>query len=135
VKRRPKLRLVGLGGDPTDVFDDMDKLRAGLTAPLRQTRATETFARIPYDRALELYRLRIDGPAWAALIELDRMVFTQRGKNPVSFWSSRLRAAGLVTRTRTRALRQLEAAGVIKIEQRGKGLSPLVTHFWYPRQD
>jgi hypothetical protein len=133
MRKRAKLRLVG--HDPTEVFDDLDKLRADLAAPLRRERIAETFARVPHDRALDLYRHKIGEPAWALLIELDRLVLKQRGKNPVRFWSPRLRAAGLITRTRTRALHQLEAAGVIKIEWRGKGLSPWVTHLWYPLQD
>jgi hypothetical protein len=132
-KRRPNLRLVG--HDPADVFDDLDKLRADLGAPLRRERLPETFARIPHDRALDLYRHKISGAAWLVLIEIDWLIFKQRGKNPVRFWSPRLRAAGLVTRTRMRALRQLEAAGVIKIERKGKGLSPWVTHLWYRCQD
>ena len=133
MRKRAKLRLVG--HDPTDVFDDLDKLRADLAAPLRRERITETFARIPHDRAIELYRHKIGEPAWAVLIELDRLVLKQRGKNPVRFWSPKLRTAGLTARTRARALRRLEAAGVIKIERRGKGLSPWVTHLWYHRQD
>ena len=69
-----------------------------------------------------------------ALIELDRMIIAARGKNPVLFWSPRLRAAGLTKTTRTRALRQLEAVGVVEIMWRERGLSPLVRHRWYPRQ-
>jgi hypothetical protein len=107
----------------------------GQTLMRRRPRETEMFARIPHDRGLELYRHRIGGPAWAALIELDRMILAQRGKNPVLFWSPRLRAAGLVRGVRTRALRQLAAAGVVEVEWRKKGLSPLVRHLWYPRQD
>ena len=152
MKKRPRLRLVGNDGDGTAIFDDMEKLRAdlgkaaattttpegslGQTRTQRRQRETETFARIPHDRGLELYRRhRMSGPAWAALIELDRMVFTQRGKNPVRFWSPRLRAAGLVRGVRTRALRQLAAAGVIEVEWGKRGLSPLVRHLWYPRRD
>jgi hypothetical protein len=132
-RRRPKLHLVG--HDPADIFDDLEKLRADLGAPLRRDRSVETFARIPHDRALALYRYKLSGAAWLVLIELDRLILKQRGKNPVRFWSPRLRAVGLVTRTRMRALCQLEAAGVIKIEQKGNGLSPWVTHLWYPCQD
>ena len=146
MKKRPRLRLVGSDGDGTAIFDDMERLRAELgtaaaattTAPKgslgqtltqRRQRETETFARIPHDRGLELYRRhRISGPAWAALIELDRMVLSQHGKNPVLFWSPRLHAAGLVRGVRARALRQLAAAGVVEVEWRRKGLSPLVRH-------
>jgi hypothetical protein len=153
MKKRPRLRLVGNDRDGTAVFDDMEKLRAdletaaaattttpegsvGQTLTQRRHRETETFARVPHDRGLELYRRhRISGPAWAVLIELDRMVLTQRGKNPVCFWSPRLRAAGLVRGVRTRALRQLAAAGVVEVEWGTRGLSPLVRHLWYPPHD
>jgi hypothetical protein len=130
MKRRPRLHLVGQ--DPGDVFNDLGKLRTDLAAPLRRQRIVETFARIPHDKALELYRHKIDRAAWVVLIELDRLVLKARGKNPVRFWSPRLRAVGVTGRTRMRALRQLEVAGVIRVEQRGKGLSPWVAHLRYP---
>jgi DNA-binding MarR family transcriptional regulator len=129
-RRRPKLYVVGQ--DPGDVFNDLGKLRTDLAAPLRRQRTNETFARIPHDRGLELYRHRLSGTAWAVLIELDRLILKASGRNPVRFWSPRLREIGITQHTRTRALRQLEAAGVIKVEQRGKGLSPWVLHLWYP---
>jgi hypothetical protein len=100
-----------------------------------RVRETETFARILHDRALELYNHRIGGAAWITLIELDRMILAQRGKNPVLFWSPRLRGAGLVAHGRAKALGQLEAAGAVKVESRGRGLSPWVTHLWHPLRD
>jgi hypothetical protein len=73
MKKRPRLRLVGNDTDGTAIFDDMEKLRADLgtaaaatttmpegsvdqTLTQRRQRETETFARIPHDRGLELYR-------------------------------------------------------------------------------
>jgi hypothetical protein len=134
--KKRRLRLVS-ADDPSKVFDNLDALRLAAAAPLRhpRARATETFARIPHDRGLVLCRYGISIHAWAVLIELDRLILKAGGKNPVRFWSSRLRALGLVHQTRARALRQLEAAGVIKVCQRGKGLSPWVTHLWYERRD
>jgi hypothetical protein len=97
----------------------------------RRVRETETFARVLHDRALELYR-HIGGAPWVILIELDRMILAQRGQNPVLFRSPRLRDLGLTAHTRSKALRQLEAASVVKIESRGRGSSPRVTHLWHP---
>jgi hypothetical protein len=152
VNKRARLRLVGKGeGDSggAGVFDDLDKLRVDLAsaeamrppssnvgqAPSHRRREVETFARIPHNRALELYRHRLTGAAWAVLIELDRMILAGRGKNPVLFWSPRLRAAGLTQHVRTQALRRLEAAGVVKVEGRRRGLAPVVRHLWFPEQD
>jgi hypothetical protein len=104
------------------------------TAKSRRARETEIFARIPYERGLGLYG-RIDNPAWVVLIELDHMVLAQRGKNPVLFWSKRLHAMGLTGHVRIRAMQQLEEAGVIKIERRGKGHAHLVTYVWLPLKD
>jgi hypothetical protein len=106
-----------------------------MATPARRPRIAETFARIPHDRGLELCRLQLSWAAWAVLIELDRLILKARGQNPIRLWSSRLRALGVIGRTRMRALRQLHAARVIQLEQRGKGLSPRVTHLWYPVQD
>jgi hypothetical protein len=125
--------------DPADIFDDLDALRRAQAVPSeaifqgqRRQRLAETFARIPHDKGLTLCRLKMNWPAWAVLIELDRLVLKAGGKNPVRFWSSRLRTVGITKQTRARALRRLAAAGVVRVEQRGKGLSPWVTHLWYP---
>jgi hypothetical protein len=81
--RRPKLRLVGTAS-PTDVFDDLTVLRQEQQVPgsRRRPRLTETFARIPHDRALALYR-QIGGTVWVLLFELDRLILKARGRNPV----------------------------------------------------
>ena len=135
MKRRSRLRLVGQ--DPGDIFDDVSKLRSDLAEPppVRRPRASDTFARIPHDKALLLYRHRLGPAAWTVLTELDRLILKRRGQNPVLLISARLRAAGVNSQTRARALRQLSAAGVVRIERRGQGLAPLVTHLWYPVQD
>ena len=134
MKRKTKLHLVGQ--DPADIFNDLEKLKADSTAPAsRRARATETFARIPHDKALVLYKHRPSPAAWAVLIELDRLILKRRGQNPVRFASARLRAIGLKDQTRTRALRQLASAGVVRIAHRGPGLAPWVTHLWYPLRE
>jgi hypothetical protein len=98
-------------------------------------RESETFARVLHDRAIELYPHRVGGAAWQVLIELDRLILTQHGQNPVRLWSPRLYAIGLTKHTRTRALRQLENAGAVKIEHYDDGKGPLVLHLWYERCD
>ena len=133
-KRRAKLYLVGQ--DPAEIFDDLDKLKSDLTSPPeRRARTTETFARIPHDKALALHKHRLSSAAWVVLIELDRLILKRRGQNPVRFASTRLRGIGLKDHTRTRALRQLAAAGVVRVTNRGPGLAPWVTHLWYPAHD
>jgi hypothetical protein len=133
MKRR--LRLV-TSNDPTAVFDDLDALRARSVGPTKRNRSAETFARIPHDLALELYRKRhIFSAAAIVLIELDRIILKHRGQNPVKFVSARLRQIGMAKSTRKLALQQLAAAGVIKLESRGRGLAPLVTHSWFPLRD
>jgi hypothetical protein len=132
MKQRPKLHLVGQ--DPADVFQDLDQLRTDLASPSQgRKRLAETFARIPHDKALELYRRKLSGHAWLVLIELDRIILKSGGRNPVLFWSPRLRAIGLHYQARARALWHLERAGVIVIKRRGSGRSPWVFHTWYPK--
>jgi hypothetical protein len=134
--RRARLRLVG-ASDPTNVFDDLPGLRQEQAAPgglQRRRRLTETFARIPHDRALKLYR-QIGGSEWVLLFELDRLILKGRGRNPVKLPGPRLKAAGFTRHSRQWALQKLETAGVIRVERRGKGQSPWVTHLWFPRQD
>jgi hypothetical protein len=97
----------------------------------RRARTSATFARIPHDQALELYRRGISSAAWAVLIELDRIILKSGGRNPVLLWSSRLRAVGITHSRRRHALRQLEVAGVISVTRRRSGLGLLVTHHWF----
>ena len=135
--QRRRLRLVS-SKDPAAIFDDLDQLRQEQrdesSVRHKRQRSVETFARIPHDRALELYRHKITGASWIVLVELDRLILKRRGQNPVCLISSRLTAAGVSYHTRRRALRQLEAAGAIELRYRGKGLAPWVTHLWYPLQ-
>jgi hypothetical protein len=130
---KPKLRIIDSEVDPLFAdYGPVEEPSQSRGRPRRRERAAETFARIPHDRAFELYR-HIGGAAWVILIELDHLILAQHGKNPVLFWSPRLRNV-FASSTRSKALRQLEAAGVVRIEERGRGLSPWVTHLWYPRQ-
>jgi hypothetical protein len=133
-KRRTKLYLVGQ--NPAEIFNDLDKLKSELASPpARRARAIETFARIPHDKALALYKHRPSPAAWLVLFELDRLILKRRGQNPVRFASTRLRSVGIRDHMRARALRQLVSAGVVRVTSRGSGLAPWVTHLWYPLRD
>jgi hypothetical protein len=82
--------------DDVSIFDDLDALRAAAPEPAtahRRTRLTETFARVPHDRALAL--LDIGSAGWAILVKLDRLILIQRGRNPVRLTNSNLRRFGL----------------------------------------
>ena len=57
-KANKNLRLVS-SNDPTSIFDDLEALREQskvVTTHSRRRRSTETFARVPHDHALALYR-------------------------------------------------------------------------------
>jgi hypothetical protein len=127
------LRLVGTH-DPADIFSDLDALRAQAPSlqppPKRREKIDELFARIPYDRALDLYG-KIDAAAWIVLIELDRQVLKGRGLNPVVLGNDNLRKIGMTAKAQRHALQQLAAADVIKLQLR-HSKPPLVLHTWYP---
>src|SRR5215510_12999324 len=108
---RHRFRIVG-PGDDASVFDDLNGLRHAQRQPvmLHRARLTETFARIPHDRALALYRY-LGGPAWVLLIELDRLILKGHGRNPIKLTNHRLKSVGLTGRRKKRALHQLETAG------------------------
>jgi hypothetical protein len=120
------------------VFDDLSTLRQEHAAPSadwRRARLKETFARIPHDRAQVLAHHRISGAAWIILIEVDRLILKGRGRNPVQLTNYRLKPAGISRFTKARALRQLEAAGAIRVLSGADGRAPLVLHRWFPQQD
>jgi hypothetical protein len=96
----------------------------------RRARTTETFARIPHQRGLQLYR-HIGGAAWVVLIELDRLIFKAGGRNPIRLTNQNLQAIGMPRSTKAKALRQLQDAGVITVQLQGRE-AVLVTHLWHP---
>jgi hypothetical protein len=96
----------------------------------RRARTTETFARIPHQRGLQLYG-HIGGAAWVVLIELDRLIFKAGGRNPIRLTNQNLQAIGMSRSTKVKALRQLQNAGVITIKLQGRE-AVIVTHLWYP---
>jgi hypothetical protein len=128
---RRKLRLGG--SDPADIFDNLEALRQEQERPTtgRRARLKETFARIPHDRAVDLYR-HLGGAAWLLLIEIDRLILEGRGRNPVKLANRALKRGGMTHWSKRRALRQLEAAGVITVARQGRGRAPLVTLQWLP---
>src|SRR6516162_11459442 len=133
-KKYSRLRLVD-SPDPASVFNDLDALRRAQTAPAtpafqgqRRQRSVETFARIPHDRARELFR-HIGGPAWILLIELDRLILEGKGRNPVKLTPAARAAIGLTRWKLDHGLGLLEMARVITVE-RHRGRSPLITHLW-----
>jgi hypothetical protein len=133
--KRRKFRVVG-SENAEDIFDDLDALRRAQStgAPLRRQRLKETFARIPHDRARHELKY-IGAPAWRLLIEIDRLILKSRGKNPVRLTNYYLRTVGVTNHSKTRGLRQLEDAGVIRIALSGRGRAPMITHLWFPIQD
>jgi len=92
--------------------------------------AKETFARIPHDRGMGLYG-KINGAAWIILLELDRLIFKAYGRNPVRLANSNLEAVGMSRNAKSKALRQLQRAGVITVVQQGREAA-LITHHWHP---
>jgi hypothetical protein len=95
----------------------------------RRPKQDEPFVQIPDWVSDRLGERRCSGNAFTCAMELERLVLW-RGKNPAPFYSARLKRLGIVSRTRARALRQLEAAGLIRIKWSGPRKAPLVTCLW-----
>jgi hypothetical protein len=127
-----KFRVVK-SDDPATVFDDLAALREAMPpVATKRARTTETFARFPHERAMAL-PTSISNAGWKILVEIDRLILEGRGRNPVRLTNHRLRKFGIERDTKLSQLRQLEAAGVVKVEtEERKGT--LVTHLWYPVQ-
>jgi DNA-binding transcriptional ArsR family regulator len=127
-----KFRVVKTN-DPAVVFDDLDALREVMPAvATKRARSTETFARFPHERTLGL-RGRIGADAWILLIEIDRLILKGRGRNPIRLTNHRLRELGISRSAKQRHLRQLEVAGVVKVQTEGRKWT-VVTHLWFPVQ-
>src|SRR5262245_46665991 len=117
---------------PAAVYDDLAALREAMPAvATKRARSTETFARIPHDRAAAMRD--IGGIGWLIVIEIDRLILKGRGRNPVRLTSHRLRELGISRESKRYYLRQLEAAGVIKVQSEARKWT-VVTLLWFPVQ-
>ena len=129
---RPTLRVIGPEDDVDPLFADYGQAAGAPKDRTRRPLAAKPFARVYLDVADRLFEHRVGGAAWRLLIEIDRLVLTQHGRNPVLLYSRRLRNIGLADHTRLRALRQLAKAGLIEVKSSNRGLSPWVRHLGYP---
>jgi hypothetical protein len=131
--RKPSLRLVGSGADDP-LFADYGPITGAPKGSSRRPLAMRPFARIYLDDADRLFNDRVSGAAWRLLVEIDRMVLAQRGRNPVRLYSRRLRRLRLISGMRQRALQQLVKARLIEVTPNSGGLGPWVRHLGYPVQ-
>ena len=126
--------------DEENVFDDLNALRRQSeeqqkkTTPNRSRKAKRkrlamdvTYACIPHEVGQQLAK-HMTPTMFAVLVELDRLIFEGFGQNPVKLTNYNLK---LRRRRKPRALRRLEALGVISVEWNGRG-APIVTHNWFP---
>ena len=119
--------------DPAAVFDDIDALREAMPAvATKRARTSETFARIPHDRAAALRD--IGGVGWLILVEIDRLILKSRGRNPVRLTNHRMHQLGISRQSKRYYLRKLEAAGIIKVQSEVRKWT-VVTLLWFPVQD
>ena len=83
---------------------------------------------LPYERTLAAAGRLGDAPL-AVLVELTHRAFKTR-QDTVLLANAGLQSVGVSRYAKLRALRRLEAAGMITVTSRGSGKSPLVTLLW-----
>ena len=88
----------------------------------------EAFVMLPYERTLATAG-RLGNAPLAVLVELAYQAFKTH-RNVVPLANAALRSVGVSRLAKLRALRQLEASGLVAVGRRGKGRSPLVTLLW-----
>jgi hypothetical protein len=121
---------------------DLDKLR--LTPEMMTKRAEagskiqpakrlhparpEAFIKLPYERTLAAAGKLQNAPL-AVLAEVAYQAFkTHRKQVPLA--NAKLKSIGIKRDAKMRALRRLEAAGLVAVDWRGRGRSPLITLLW-----
>jgi hypothetical protein len=138
---KPTLRVVKSDYEPIDPLFIRRPTRPAKVAKLPSSRRSEEAAEFPPEPFRQIpdtvwFRLAEHKPgdaAWACVMELERMV-SRHGENPTRLSSGRLRGYGVADRTRERALKKLVKIGLIEIAPTKKGMAPLVTSLWRPRQ-
>ena len=87
-----------------------------------------TFVKLPYETTLAVAG-RTKNALLAVLVELDHRRFQTR-KKTIPLGNATLRAAGISHDAKVRALRQLEAEGMVTVDWRGGRRTPHVTLLW-----
>ncbi len=88
----------------------------------------EAFVKLPYERTLAAAG-RLGNAPMAVLVELAHQAFrTHKSRVPLA--NAALQKVGVSRLAKLRALRQLESAGLVAVDRRGRGRSPLVTLLW-----
>ena len=85
--------------------------------------------KLPYERTLAAAGRLGDAPL-AVLIELAYQAFKTH-RNVVPLANAALRSVGVSPDAKVRALRRLEANGMVAVDWRGGKKTPLVTLLWY----
>ena len=88
----------------------------------------ETFVKLPYESAM-IVAGQTRNALLAVCVELANRRFRLR-QNPVLLGNTTLRRFGISHDAKIRALRQLEANGMVTIDWRGGNKTPRVTLFW-----
>jgi hypothetical protein len=98
-----------------------------VSQPRQARSARAKFVKLPYEQTL-LAAGELQNAQLAVLVELSHLMFKMH-QNPVPLSNTALRSAGMSRMAKLRALRQLEAVGLVKVTRRGQK-SPLVTALW-----
>ena len=93
----------------------------------RLTRARTKFVQLPYEQVLQAAG-QLQNAHLAVLVELAHQMFKTH-QNPVPLTNMALRSVGVSRMAKLRALRQLEAVGLVAVAWRGRK-RPLVTVLW-----
>jgi len=95
--------------------------------PKRVSSRSEAFVQLPYEKGLEV--AGFGDASMAVLIELAHLAFKTH-QSQVLLANAALQAVGVSPDAKVRALRRLEGAGMVGVDWRGPGRSPLVTLLW-----
>jgi hypothetical protein len=114
--------------DAKTIAELMPFQKSSASKPRRQARAKAKFVILPYEQALAAAGQMKCAPL-AVLIELAYQIFKHK-QSRVALTNSALRSIGISYKAKLRALRQLEAAGLVKVTWAGRRRSPRVTVLW-----
>src|SRR5947207_2119070 len=95
--------------------------------PKQRSRVKARFAMLPYDQTMAAAGM-MKSAALAVMVELAYQVF-KTNKTEVVLSNSALRSVGISYWAKSRALHQLEAAGMVAVDWKARK-SPLVTVLW-----
>jgi hypothetical protein len=106
-------------------------IELGEAIELQEAKRLKSWCKISHRMGIALAK-RLRMPAFAVLLAVDYAIYKSE-RNPTKLTNELLAEFEIPRESKRRGLRQLEAAGVVSVDRKGRE-APMVTSHWHPKR-